>query len=197
MRAPECAALRTNWPDAIKSIFGMSISMSAARARQERRTYYPPRFRRIVRAFGCFVVTLISLWALITGSAGEGREITYALAGAFVFFGGASAIIVFRLRKRRPAVVMDAQGMTVRIGRGKPQFVDWDSITDFYLVRAPRMKMLAIAHRTGHAHWTDKAAFWRGGDLPAGMSMGKVAIPSAAVAGSLRKLEGEIRRRVM
>jgi hypothetical protein len=175
----------------------MSISLSAARARQERRTWYPPRLRRIVRAFACFVVAIIILWALITGAAGTGEKITYALAGAFVFFGGASAIIVFRLRKRRPAVVMDSQGITVRAGRGRPQFVAWDSITDFYFVRAPGMKMLAIAHRTGHAHWTDRAAFWRGGEMPPGMTMGKVAIPSGAVATSLKKLEAEIRRRVM
>ncbi|MFP4003896.1 MAG: hypothetical protein ACLFV8_08980 [Alphaproteobacteria bacterium] len=173
----------------------MNIPMDAARARHDRRFFYPPRLKRVMVMLFSLALGLACLLALLAGAAGDSQKGTFFLMGAFAFFLGSAGLILFRLIKRRPVIVMDAGGMTVRLNSRKAERLDWDRIADLHLMSGPRMQVLTITHRPVQSHWTDKAAFWRrGARQPLGFT--RIAIPSVCVAAPLKKVEAEIYRRV-
>ncbi len=174
----------------------MDVLKASANARYERRVYYPPRLKKIVVALLCLAFGVASLLALLTGVAASSEQGTYILVGIFVFFLGCGGLIIFRLVKRQPVVVMDTNGLTVWLASRRPEHIGWERITDLHVLPGPRMQVLAITHRPPHSHWTDRATFWRRRGAQNHFGIANTAIPSVSVSTPLRKVEAEIRRRV-
>lgn len=170
----------------------MGLPASAARARQERRVYYGRRLKWILLAFACLVLALAGLAALVAGLT-EGAGFAPLPAAAFLFFGGSFAAIVWRLRRRRPVLVMDAEGLTIWLGSGRPEHVDWDAISEVHIFPAPRMQVLGIVHRA-HYRYGERTLFGRRAERH--LAAPELAIPSVSIAAPLRRVEAEIRRRV-
>lgn len=172
----------------------MSKVASAARARRKRRLYYPPRLGLFLKAVASLSLGTVILLELLADRAAQSASLTYFLLGAFVFFGGTGAILVYRIKHLRPTLALKHEGLTVRLGAGRSEHIAWEAITDVHICPAPSMHMLRIVRRTPAAHWTDKAAFWRHPVRPAPLP--ELAVPSAGIAAPLKKVEAQIRRRV-
>lgn len=173
----------------------MHLSPETGQARLERRVFYRPRVKKVLWALLCVLFGTSTVLALYSDIAAGNKNVAFVLAGLSLVFLVGGVAMLFRLRKRRPVVIMDPDGLTVVAGSRRMQHVSWDRITDLRIVPAPNMQVLTISHNAGHPHWMEKAAFWRrGGGAPSGFA--SVTIPSVSVAAPLKKVEAEIRRRV-
>jgi len=101
---------------------------------------YHSRLRLILIAFGSMLFVALG-WLLIQGS--DPITVTVGASG-IAFFGLCLVFALWRLVLRKPALVLDAKGITDTASAVSSGFIPWSDITGMRIVTVRNQKMLGI-----------------------------------------------------